>query len=256
MTTFALVHGGWHGAWCWELLTPLLEEAGHAVVAMDLPAGDGSATFDTYADVVSAAIDGCDDDVVLVGHSMNGSTAALVAARRPVRHVVYLCAFIPALDSSLQEQFATEAGMNDLAWMAAMGESDAQGAQAWAHRTLAKEILFADCDDTVAERAIDRLRPQAHHPGTVAFPLSQFPSVRSTSVICADDRMVGPQWSRRVARERLRADIVELPGGHSPFLSRPTALANVLLCIADLPDQKTLDAKERRTPLNRLLSSP
>ena len=89
MTTFALVHGGWHGAWCWDLLTPLLEEAGHGVVTMDLPAGDGSATFDTYADVVCAAIDGC-DDVVLVGHAMNGSAAALVAARRPVRHVVYL----------------------------------------------------------------------------------------------------------------------------------------------------------------------
>jgi pimeloyl-ACP methyl ester carboxylesterase len=250
MTTFALVHGGWHGAWCWELLTPLLEEAGHHVVAMDLPAGDGSATFDTYADVVCAAIDGCDDDVVLVGHSMNGSAATLAAARRPVRHVVYLCAFTPALDRSLQEQFATEMGMTDFAWMPGMGEFDAQGAQAWVHSALAKEILFADCDDTVAERAIDRLRPQAHNPGKVAFPLSQFPSVRSTSVICADDRMVGPEWSRRVARERLRADIVELPGGHSPFLSRPTALANVLLCIADLPDPKMLHAKERHTSSN------
>jgi pimeloyl-ACP methyl ester carboxylesterase len=249
MTTFALVHGGWHGAWCWDLLTPLLEEVGHGVVTMDLPAGDGSATFDTYADVVCAAIDGC-DDVVLVGHAMNGSTAALVAARRPVRHVVYLCAFIPALGKNLWEQFASEVGMTDFAWMAAMDEFDAQGAQAWVHRTLAKEILFADVDDTVAERAIDRLRPQAHNPAKVAFSLSQFPSVRSTSVICADDRMVGPEWSRRVARERLHADIVELPGGHSPFLSRPTALANVLLCIADLPDQKMLHAKERHTPSN------
>jgi len=255
MTTFALVHGGWHGAWCWDLLTPLLEEAGHGVVAMDLPAGDGSATFDTYADVVCAAIDGCGDDVVLVGHSMNGSTATLVASRRPVRHVVYLCALIPALGRSLQEQFATEADMTDLPWVAAMGDFDAQGAQAWVDRTLAKEILFADVDDTAAERAIDRLRPQAHHPGKIAFSLSEFPSVRSTSVICAEDRMVRPQWSRHVARERLNADIVELPGGHSPFLSRPAALANVLLCIADLPDKKVLHAKERRTSSNPLPSS-
>jgi hypothetical protein len=66
MTTFALVHGGWHGAWCWELLTPLLEQAGHGVVAMDLPCEDPTANFDTYADVVCAALDGRDDDVVLV----------------------------------------------------------------------------------------------------------------------------------------------------------------------------------------------
>jgi hypothetical protein len=56
MTTFALVHGGYHGAWCWEQLTPLLKQAGHHVVVMDLPLEDGAATFDTYADVVCAAL--------------------------------------------------------------------------------------------------------------------------------------------------------------------------------------------------------
>jgi hypothetical protein len=64
MTTFALVQGGWHGAWCWERLIPLLQQAGHDVVTMDLPNDDGSAAFDTYADVVCAALTGCDDDVV------------------------------------------------------------------------------------------------------------------------------------------------------------------------------------------------
>jgi pimeloyl-ACP methyl ester carboxylesterase len=74
MTTFALVHGAWHGAWCWELMTPLLQQAGHDVVAPDLPCDDGSATtFDPYADVVCAALDGCDDDVVVVAHSLGGA---------------------------------------------------------------------------------------------------------------------------------------------------------------------------------------
>jgi pimeloyl-ACP methyl ester carboxylesterase len=87
MTTFALVHG----AWCWEMLTPLLQQAGHDVVAPDLPCDEAPATtFDPYADVVCAALDGCDDDVVVVGHSLGGPTATLVAARRPVRHLVYL----------------------------------------------------------------------------------------------------------------------------------------------------------------------
>jgi pimeloyl-ACP methyl ester carboxylesterase len=89
MTTFALVHGSWHGAWCWELLTPLLQQEGHDVVTMDLPRDNGSASFETYADVVCAALVGCDDNVALVGHSLAGSTVALVAARRPVRHLVY-----------------------------------------------------------------------------------------------------------------------------------------------------------------------
>ena len=58
MTTFALVHGSWHGAWCWELLTPLLKQEGHGVVTMDLPCDDGSASFETYADVVCAPLMG------------------------------------------------------------------------------------------------------------------------------------------------------------------------------------------------------
>jgi Alpha/beta hydrolase family len=67
MTTFALVHGAWHGAWCWERLAPLLQQAGHDVVAMDLPIDDGSVSFDGYADVVCAALEECDGDVVAVG---------------------------------------------------------------------------------------------------------------------------------------------------------------------------------------------
>src|SRR6202171_5127209 len=95
MTTFGLVHGGYHGAWCWEHLTPLLEQAGHGVAVMDLPLADSAATFETYADVVWGSLADCGDDVVLVGHSYAGNTIPLVAARRPLRHLVYLCAMIP-----------------------------------------------------------------------------------------------------------------------------------------------------------------
>jgi pimeloyl-ACP methyl ester carboxylesterase len=111
MTMFALVHGAWHGAWCWERLTPLLQRAGHAVVAMDLPIDDNSVSFDAYADVVCAALDGCNDDIVLVGHSYGGHTIPLVAARRPVRHLVYLCAYIPDIGRSFNDQLVDKPAM-------------------------------------------------------------------------------------------------------------------------------------------------
>jgi hypothetical protein len=47
-----------------------------------------------------------------------------------------------------------------------------------------------------------------------------------------DDRTVGPAWSRRVATERLGADLIELEGSHSPFYSRPAELADVLSGLA------------------------
>ena len=54
MTTFALVHGAWHGAWCWERLLEPLERRGHGALAVDLPAEDLDAGLDAYADIVAA----------------------------------------------------------------------------------------------------------------------------------------------------------------------------------------------------------
>ena len=51
-------------------------------------------------------------------------------------------------------------------------------------------------------------------------------------MVCSNDQLIGREWSKRIARDRLGAEFIELPGSHSPFLSRPQALAEVLLRIA------------------------
>jgi pimeloyl-ACP methyl ester carboxylesterase len=232
MTTFALVHGGWHGAWCWEMLTPLLERRGHDVVTMDLPCDDGSARLEEYADVVCDALAGCGDDVQLVGHSLGGHTIPLVAARRPVRHLVYLCSVIPKIGCSLMDQVADDVGMSNPGYFGAM-RADDQNRQVWVDLELARKHLFADCDDAVADAAIKRLRPQAIYPMTLPYPLAAFPPARCTYIVCNDDQMVPSEWSKRVAPERLGAEIIELPGSHSPFLSRPQELADVLFSISE-----------------------
>jgi hypothetical protein len=58
--------------------------------------------------------------------------------------------------------------------------------------------------------------------------LSALPVVESTYVVCEEDRIMTPEWSRRIAHEWLNADIIEMPGSHSPFFSRPKALAQLL----------------------------
>jgi pimeloyl-ACP methyl ester carboxylesterase len=232
MTTFALVHGAWHGAWCWELLTPLLQREGHDVVAMDLPCDDASASFETYADVVCDALAGCDHDVVLVGHSLGANTIPLVAARRPVRHLVYLCGVVPAIGRSVFDQIVGTDMMRP-GWDAGLSEPDAESRTTWVDPDRARALLFADCDETAVEAGFSRLRPQASYPSTLPFSLSEFPAISCTSVICSDDQMVNPDWSKRIARDRLGADVIELPGSHSPFLSRPSALAAALHGLAE-----------------------
>jgi pimeloyl-ACP methyl ester carboxylesterase len=232
MSTFALVHGAWHGAWCWAPLTPSLQRAGDAVVAPDLPSDDGSATtFDAYADVMCAALDGCDDDVIVVAHSLGGATGALVAARRPVRQVVYLCAVIPDVGRSLVDQFAHEPDMVNPDWDKGLSKPDAQLRTVWVDRDVARALLYHDCDDDTVRFAFDLLRPQSACPWTVPSSLTEFPSASRTYVVCGDDQLIYPEWQRRHACD-IGAHIVELPGSHSPFLSRPFAVADLLLGIA------------------------
>ena len=93
-----LVHGSFHGAWCWEYLIPLLEARGHRVVAPNLPASGGdpapfeNANLVTYATRIAAAIDELSGPVMLVGHSMGGIVCSQVAEWRPERiaAVVYV----------------------------------------------------------------------------------------------------------------------------------------------------------------------
>ena len=75
MTTFALIHGAWHEAWCWEPLIPELERRGHRAVAVDLPGDDPSAATMDNARLIADSLADVGDDVVVVGHSLGGITA-------------------------------------------------------------------------------------------------------------------------------------------------------------------------------------
>lgn len=235
MSTFALIHGAWHGARCWDFLIPLLRQAGHDVVAPDLPSDDGSADFDNYADVVCTALDS-HDDVVVVAHSLAGTTGALIPARRPVRHLVYLCAAIPQCGVGLLDQWQAQPDMvsADFAqgWLQGLSEPDDQLRTTWVDVDFVRRVFYGDCDGATSSAGIDQLRAQSGYPWTVPSSLTEQPAVACTSVVCGGDRVLNPAWSRRTARD-IGADVIELPGGHSPFYSRPSAVAEILLRMAE-----------------------
>jgi pimeloyl-ACP methyl ester carboxylesterase len=227
MATFALVHGAWHGAWCWELLAPELERRGHRAVTMDMPSEDPEATFSDYADVVLAALPEEEDDVVVVGHSLAGNTIPLVAARRPLRRLVYLCALIPVPGRSFAED-SGQAEIPMVIYRNGLGELDEQRRRRWVDFELVWSEMYADCDEATARAAFDRMRLQCVVPYRVPCPLEAMPEVESVYVMCAEDRMINPAWSRAAAPERLGVQPVELPGGHSPMYARPRELADLL----------------------------
>ncbi len=209
---------------------PLLEERGHVAVAVDLPCDDPAAGLDTYAELVCQSLVGA-DDVVVVGHSLGGLTIPLVAARRPVRHLIYLCALVPDVGRSWMEQFADEPEMMCPGWNAGLSEPDSHRRTTWIDPNHTRKLLYDDCDESTVESAIARIRPQVGL-GSAPFALAEFPSASATSVICTEDRMLACDWAQRTARDRLGAEIVTLPGSHSPFFSRPAAVADILCNVA------------------------
>ena len=173
MSTFVLVHGAWHGGWCFEHLASELRRRGHGTVAIDLPAGDVTAGNVAYAGVVAAALpDG--DDIVLVGHSLAGLTIPLVAARRPVRSVVYLCALVPEPGRGIVDRLRDGEEIFVPGFSAAVVRDD-QGRSFWPEREPAIHDLYHDCPRADAEAAFARLRPQARRPSTEACPLETLP---------------------------------------------------------------------------------
>lgn len=229
MSVYAMVHGGWHGAWCWERLTPELQALGHRVIAMDLPIEDSAATFDDYANIVCAATkDVSDENLVLVGHSMGGQTIPLVAARRRLSRLVYLCGVPPIPGRTFLQLMADESDMLNPGYTLGLGEKDSEGRRGWVDKELARIHLYSDCDERTVSTAFTRLRRQSLAPYKVPCSLPAYPDVATSYIVCAQDRMVSPDWSRRIAHGWLSADIIEMPGSHSPFLSRPRDLAAVL----------------------------
>ena len=228
MTTFVLVHGSWHGAWCWERLIPELEHHGHDAIAVDLPCDDIEAGCAAYAEVVIAQTARLGEDLVLVGHSLGGLTIPLVAAARPARKLVYLCAVLPRLGLSLVDQLEQEPAILTLGFGQGIAQ-DELGREYWADEDKAIEAFYLDCPRQLASWAAARLRHQARAPGLEPCPLAQWPAVECVSVLTTDDAVVNPRWSRTAALEQFGATTLELPGGHSPFLSRPAELAEALV---------------------------
>jgi pimeloyl-ACP methyl ester carboxylesterase len=231
MATFGLVHGAWHGAWCWGRLVPPLVARGHRVVAVDLPCEDPDTGSSGYADVVCAALPPR-DDLVLVGHSLGGLTIPLVAARRPVRALVFLCAALPAFGESMEEQLGRDASMYAGGYAAHPGRiRHPDGSTSWTEDA-AVEVFYHDCDPADARAAVARLRRQAAAPRRERCPLTAWPPGRRVSIVCREDRAIDAGWAGRAARERLGVEPLELPGSHSPFLSRPGELAALLAEVA------------------------
>ena len=208
MSTYVLIHGAGSDAWFWHLVAPLLAERGHEVVAMDLPVRDESAGLAEYTEVVLTAV-GDRGDLVVVGQSLGGFVAPLVAQRRPVQLLVLLNAMVP------------RPGETD--WWAATGHPVQIGPD-----FDPVEMFLHDVPESVRAEAGGHAGPQAAAPMREPYPLERWPDVPTRFVLARQDRFFPADWQRGVVRERLGIEPDEIDGGHCVALSRPRELVALL----------------------------
>jgi pimeloyl-ACP methyl ester carboxylesterase len=220
MASFVLVHGSTHSPRAWDLVKEELEQRGQAVIAPELPADEPEASATRYADVIAAAIPG--DDCVVVAHSAAGWFLPIVAAQQRVNWMVFLTAVLPRIGMSFVEQLRAEPDVINPAWLGKDPQVE----------SVANEFLLYDCPPDRLSWAHATIRVvKAQRAMVERYPLEHWPNTPGSYIDCADDRTINPAWSRKIAKSQLAIEPLELPGGHCPYVSRPTELAELLLRI-------------------------
>jgi pimeloyl-ACP methyl ester carboxylesterase len=220
--TVVLVHGAFHGAWCWEPVRAALDERGVANLAPELPLSG----LDVDAKTVQATLDAVDGPVVLVGHSYGGMVISLAASgREDIDRLVYLCAVQVADD----EQMTIRPTL--LMEHLVHGDDGALSVDL----EFAAECFYHDCDAADAAAAVAQLRPMPVGIGPLAGPETDVPpaawtTIPSTYVVCTLDRTIDPETQREMARHA--TDVVTWDTSHSPMLSQPELVADLLAELA------------------------
>jgi len=219
-----LIHGAYTSPWHWHRLVPYLEDAGCEVVVPELPCDDPGAGIERYVATVEADLGDAQEPPLVVGSSFGAVTACVVASRRPVRGLVTICGIVPRPGLAI----AAEAG--DLTQPAFADAIDFNPDGSTTFRPQAAcELVFHESEPELAREAALRLRRQAALPLTEPCPIEAMPEVPRRGIVVGDDRLLRPEWLARAVRERLGVEPFELPGDHTPMLSQPARLAELLL---------------------------
>jgi pimeloyl-ACP methyl ester carboxylesterase len=242
---FLLVHGPFHGPWCWDHTIAALARLGHDAIAVTMPghAADGGNST-TVAERRDAIVSVMEPGDVLVGHSSGGYDICIAADAAPERagHLVFLAAGLPLEGQRLISKRAVVAesttdsdrprlsmpkDLDDLhRFMAPLPD----GRVALDGFEGAYKYLYHDCDEATARSAFARLTPMAssYMLETVSLPRLWAAQPPRSYIACREDRVESRGKIATVAA-RLGVEPLIIDGSHAPFISRPDTLAATLV---------------------------
>ncbi len=242
---FVLVHGGFHGAWCWDRMTPELEQLGHTTLAIDLPGCNErhreKASLEAWRNAMREVVEEGD---ILVGHSMGGFAISLAADEIPdkVARLIYLAASVPveggAMVEATEDNVATDwsdtVGLPDEEFMEVADLPGRGPCVRLTKQVAANRLFYHDCAPEDQDWAWERLTPLPVGPTLEPFHAPRFWSapIPRDFVIATEDRSHPLSLDNAFMRRLGLKTALSIVSSHSPFLSRPAETAHVLDCCA------------------------
>ena len=234
-----LLHGSWHGAWCWHKVAPLLRAQGHHVCVPDLPAhgrhwriARGRTTLAAMAEPVCKLLDTLAEPALLVAHSRGGIVASTLAEMRPrkLHGVAYLAAYMLRNGERVADVFRHDVeslvGPQLRVSRATLTDSLAEDAY--------RPALYADCSDADVELARSLLTPEPSLPALTRLRLSDrnYGSVPRHYIELTQDRAVSLRLQRSMIAASPCASVAAIDASHSAYFSQPEQLSTRIHAIA------------------------
>jgi pimeloyl-ACP methyl ester carboxylesterase len=227
---FVLVHGGWHGGWCWQRVAERLRKSGHAVFTPTLT-GVGERShllsnrigLETHVrDIVNVIRWEGLNDVVLVGHSYGGCVISGVAehSEHALRALVFLDAFVPENGEAVEDlasqhvreaiNAARDRGDTTLAAVPAANFRVNETDRAWVDANCTPQPLLSLTDKIALTGARERIARKAFIRAT-GYPSTSFDAALARA-------RANPLWRT-----------FEIPCGHDAMVDMPDRLSEILL---------------------------
>lgn len=222
--SIVLVHGAWADGSSWDKVVPLLQTAGHNVVAVHLPL---TSPADDVA-AVNRAIDRMPGDVVLVGHSYGGFVISEAGNNAKVKKLVYVDAF--GLDKGETVNALTKA--KPPAWLKTL-QAD-RGGFVWMPQESITKFFVPDLPPAEQKLVFVKQGPVPAKGFDVAMKDPAWKTKPSWYLRGAQDKIIDPAAQAMMAK-RMKATTKTIDSGHVPMLSKPDAVAAIVLEAAGAP---------------------
>jgi pimeloyl-ACP methyl ester carboxylesterase len=259
MAAFLLIHGAWHDERCWDLVVPELAARGHAVHTLTLPGHwnrplrSYQISQKRYGEAICQAANQIGEPVTLVGHSMGGMAISKAAEMQPCLfdELIYLTAYLPRLNKWTRMRSLALSDHQTQLWSAV--RTNWLRFRAHLKPELVGDVFYHDCPPDVTEQAISRLGSQS------GLPIVEFSRITErgaasrpmTYIECLQDRVISPGLQKQMQSHAPFKQILSLDSSHSPFLSQPTQLADMLHGIVG----GRVSTREDQTPQDAISTS-